>query len=121
MIVGIHHVQLTIPTGAEVEARVFYCSVLGLEEIPKPESLQGRGGFWLRVGGHEVHLGTEDGVDRQKSKGHIAYLVSDLETWERKLIEYGIQPIAGIPIPGFTRLVFRDPFGNRVEMLQKLG
>lgn len=50
MITGIHHVQLTIPTGAEEEAKAFYCGVLGLDEIEKPESLKGRGGFWLRVG-----------------------------------------------------------------------
>lgn len=50
MILGIHHAQITIPKGKEREARDFYCGVLGLKEIPKPESLQGRGGFWLRVG-----------------------------------------------------------------------
>ena len=41
------HAQITIPTGTEQEARQFYCDVLGLREIPKPEVLQTRGGFWL--------------------------------------------------------------------------
>ena len=43
----INHVQITVPKGAEAEARAFYCDLLGLREIAKPQSLEGRGGFWL--------------------------------------------------------------------------
>lgn len=39
MILGIHHVQITIPTGEEARARAFYCDLLGLEEMEKPASL----------------------------------------------------------------------------------
>lgn len=45
MILGLHHAQITIPKGAEEEGKKFYCNVLGLEEIEKPVSLQGRGGL----------------------------------------------------------------------------
>lgn len=45
MIVGLHHVQLTIPKGCEEQGKAFYCHVLGLKEIEKPTSLQGRGDF----------------------------------------------------------------------------
>ena len=41
MILSVHHAQITIPKGAEAEAREFYCEFLGLKEVPKPESLQG--------------------------------------------------------------------------------
>jgi catechol 2,3-dioxygenase-like lactoylglutathione lyase family enzyme len=71
MILGIHHVQLTIPRGEESRARAFYCGILGLAEIDKPQTLAGRGGFWLQVGDREVHVGTEDGVDRTATKAHI--------------------------------------------------
>lgn len=81
MIKAVHHVQVSIPIGAEDEARRFYCGVLGMTEIPKPESLAGRGGFWLELDGFQIHFGTEDGIDRTKSKAHVAYLVSDLEHW----------------------------------------
>jgi catechol 2,3-dioxygenase-like lactoylglutathione lyase family enzyme len=63
-ILGLHHAQITIPKGSEEEARQFYCQLLGLPEIEKPESLKGRGGFWLQVGDRQVHVGTEDGEDR---------------------------------------------------------
>ena len=120
MITGIHHVQLTSPTGAEQEAKAFYCDFLGLREIEKPDSLKGRGGFWLQVGDRSVHVGTEDGFERLKTKAHIAYAVKDLGHWKAALTENEIVYSEGIPIPGFDRFEFRDPCGNRVEMMQAL-
>ncbi len=73
MIKAAHHVQISIPVGAEDEARKFYCGLLGMTEIPKPDSLCGRGGFWLDLDGFQIHFGVEDGVERQKTKGHVAY------------------------------------------------
>ena len=116
----VHHVQITIPKGAEETARAFYCGVLELAEVPKPESLAGRGGFWLQLGDTQIHVGTEDGVDRSATKAHVAYLVEDLERWRKGLTELGIEILNGIPIPGYDRFEFRDPFGNRVEMLQNI-
>ena len=81
MIRGIHHVQLTVPHGAEEEARRFYRLVLGLPEIQKPAGLTGRGGLWLQVGDRQVHIGVEDGVNRSATKAHIAYEVSNLQEW----------------------------------------
>ena len=119
MIKAAHHAQISIPVGAEDEARRLYCGVLGLTEVPKPDALAGRGGFWLELDGFQVHFGTEDGIDRRKTKGHIAYLVEGLNTWRTKLIESGCEVIEGIPIPGYDRFEFRDPFGNRVEFLEE--
>jgi catechol 2,3-dioxygenase-like lactoylglutathione lyase family enzyme len=118
MIVGIHHVQLTIPPGSEEAARDFYCTMLGLPEIAKPASLQGRGGLWLQVGDRQVHIGVETNVDRQATKAHIAYQVRDLAAWRSKLTSANIEILSGIPIPGYDRFEFRDPFGNRVELIE---
>lgn len=118
MILQVHHAQITIPKGAETAAREFYCSFLGLKEVPKPESLKGRGGFWLQVGPLQVHLGTEDGFDRNQTKAHLAYLVDDLENWRKKLAARNIEALEGPEIPGYVRFEFRDPFGNRVEFIQ---
>ena len=63
-ILGLHHAQITIPRGTEAQGRKFYCDLLGLPEIEKPASLQGRGGFWLQVGSQQVHVGIEDGIER---------------------------------------------------------
>jgi len=117
-IVGFHHAQITISKGAEAQARAFYCDLLGLQEIEKPDSLKGRGGFWVQVGDQQLHIGTEDGIDRNATKAHLAYQVDDLEGWQQKLMAQGIQIGDSIPIPGFNRFEFRDPFGNRVEFIQ---
>lgn len=120
MILGIHHAQITIPRGAEDEARTFYCRLLRLKEIPKPDALDGRGGFWLEVGDRQVHVGTEDNVERNTTKAHVAYLVENIESWRRTLGENNVDITDGVPIPGYRRFEFRDPFGNRVEFVQAL-
>jgi catechol 2,3-dioxygenase-like lactoylglutathione lyase family enzyme len=116
---AVNHVQISIPKGAEDKARAFYCGVLGLDEIPKPDALADRGGFWLELGATQIHFGTEDDVDRTKTKAHVAYEVEDLEAWRTKLVEANCKVTVGIPIPGCERFEFRDPFGNRVEFLEK--
>lgn len=118
MLLQIHHAQITIPKNEENKAREFYCAFLGLKEIPKPESLHGRGGFWLELGDLQIHIGTEADFDRTKTKAHLAYLVNDLESWRVKLESNSVKILEGILIPGCARFEFRDPFGNRVEFLQ---
>lgn len=116
---GLHHAQITIPKGAEDEGRRFYCGVLGLAEIEKPEALAGRGGFWLEAGDRQVHVGTEDGIERNRTKSHLAYKVDDAAAWRRNLEENGVTILDSVPISGFVRFEFRDPFGNRVEIIQE--
>src|SRR5215471_211591 len=120
MIKSVHHTQITIPSGEESAARDFYCGVLELKEISKPAALASRGGFWLDVDSFQVHVGVEDFTDRKPSKAHVAYLVEDLENWRERLRDHKVEILDGIPIPGYSRFEFRDPFGNRVEFLQKL-
>lgn len=121
MITGLHHAQITIPRGAEEAGRAFYVGLLGLHEIPKPESLVARGGFWLAAGDGCVHVGVEDDVDRSKTKAHLAYRVSGIDVWRRRLGEAGMEIRDGVPVPGCERFEFRDPFGNRIEMVEPLG
>jgi catechol 2,3-dioxygenase-like lactoylglutathione lyase family enzyme len=117
-ILSVDHVQVTIPRGAEEAGRAFYCGVLGLAEVEKPASLRERGGFWVMAGQTPVHVGTEDGVDRSLTKGHVAYRVNDLSAWRERLQHHGVAVSEPAPIPGLLRLEFRDPFGNRVELVQ---
>lgn len=115
----INHVQISIPKGSEDEVRRFYCGILGLDEVPKPESLRGRGGLWLVVGDQSVHFGAEEMADRAASKRHVAFEVEDLEAARRELERAGVKILEGIPIPDYDRFEFRDPFGNRIELMQQ--
>ena len=117
-ILGIHHAQISIPRGREEAGRQFYVGLLGLPEIDKPEALKGRGGFWVTVGDREVHVGTEDNVDRTLTKAHLAYRVVNLPAWRERLTAAGVEILDSVPIPGYKRFEFRDPFGNRVEMIE---
>lgn len=116
----VQHAQITVPKGAENAAREFYCEFLGLEEVPKPDALAGRGGFWMQLGDFQIHVGTENDFDRTKTKAHLAYQVEDLAGWREKLASSGVKILPGIPIPGYDRFEFRDPFGNRVEFLEEI-
>lgn len=117
-IVGLHHIQITIPRGMEEQAREFYCQVLGLKELEKQHELSDRGGFWLALGDIQIHVGVEDGVRREETKAHLAYEVTYLSKWEDRLHKAGIRTLDTLTIAGYKRLEFRDPFGNRVELIQ---
>jgi catechol 2,3-dioxygenase-like lactoylglutathione lyase family enzyme len=77
-LVGIDHVQLAMPAGAEDEARLFYGTLLGLKEVEKPKLLASCGGCWFEAPGVIVHLGVQDGFVAAL-KAHPACLASNLE------------------------------------------
>jgi catechol 2,3-dioxygenase-like lactoylglutathione lyase family enzyme len=118
MYVGLDHVQLTIPPEAEDRAREFYCGVLGMPELEKPEALRSRGGIWVRIGEHELHLGIED--TQPESRRHPGIVVTSLQGLRERLGAAGIDTEVDRPPerPGFNRIHFRDPFGNRLEFME---
>ena len=118
VILGIDHAQITIPKGTEEEARKFYCNFLGLKEIEKPENRRKNGGFWIQVGETQLHIGVEEGFDRTKTKAHIAYRVNDLAYWRQKFQDNSIEIFESLAFPSAVAFEFRDPFGNRVELIQ---
>jgi catechol 2,3-dioxygenase-like lactoylglutathione lyase family enzyme len=111
------HLQICIPAGTEEEARKFYTDILGFKEIMKPKELIPNGGLWYQVTNIELHLGTENG--HSKSKRHPAFEVADILMARQYLEGMGIAIKNEIPIPGQLRFSFKDPFGNRIEFLQK--
>lgn len=118
-ILGLHHAHISVPRAAEAEALDFYTRILGLTQIPKPESLLANGGFWCQLGDRQLHVGLEDGVDRDATKAHIGYAVDDLAAWRAHLEAAGLEIKQPTVIPNFERFECRDPFGNRIEILQE--
>jgi catechol 2,3-dioxygenase-like lactoylglutathione lyase family enzyme len=116
----LHHVDIIIPVGSDSEAREFYCVLLGLVEIEKPEALKKNGGMWLNLGNAQIHLSYEKkaGVDPRKTKAHIAFAVSDLIKVEKTLLAHGFPVNHQGPLPGMIRFETVDPFGHRLELLQ---
>jgi catechol 2,3-dioxygenase-like lactoylglutathione lyase family enzyme len=119
VIVALDHVQITVPSSAVDRARAFYCGVLGLREIEKPDELKERGGFWLDAGDRQVHVGVEEGAHRHATKAHVAYAVVSFDEWRSKLSAAGFDVTDANPIEGRRRFELRDPFGNRVELIEQ--
>ncbi|HEY7400477.1 MAG TPA: VOC family protein [Actinomycetota bacterium] len=116
-LLGLHHVQLAMPPDEEETAVAFYEGVLGLEQVPKPPELSPRGGVWFRSGDLEVHLGVEDGF-RPAVKAHPAFLVDDLERIRARVEMSGYKAIDTVQLDGYQRVYVRDPFGNRLELIE---
>lgn len=117
-IIGLDHVQLAMPAGQESIARSFYCGVLGLVEESKPANLAARGGAWFRGGALRLHLGVDPDF-RAATKAHPALLVKGLAQLGDRCRAAGYPPTEDEPLEGFDRFYVFDPFGNRLELLEK--
>ena len=115
-----HHVNVTVPRSLEAEAKHFYGVVMGLQEVPKPETSRGRGGAWYQLGAMQLHLSIDEspGADCT-SKRHVCYTVSNLANAEDRFRRAGVEIFPDdMPTPGWSRFYVRDPGGNRLEIAQ---
>jgi catechol 2,3-dioxygenase-like lactoylglutathione lyase family enzyme len=117
-IVAIEHVQLAMPPGMEQAARDFYQGLLGIPEIQKPAHLAVRGGAWFEQGALKIHLGVERDF-RPARKAHPALLVQDLEGLIAHLRAHHIDVDDDEPLEGYLRVYVADPFGNRIELMER--
>ncbi len=117
-ILGIDHVQVAAPRGCEAEARAFYGGLLGLEELPKPETL--RGARRLLVPGR--HRASCTSASRSRSPRRARRIQASSSTtwppWPIRLRAEGIEVTPDETIPDVERAYVADPFGNRLELRQ---
>lgn len=118
-IYAIDHVQLAMPAGQEEQARAFYTGILGLAEVAKPLQLAGRGGAWFASGAVQLHLGVEADF-RPARKAHPALLVDDLAALLEVCRQHGVNIQTDVPLAGYQRAHIFDPFGNRIEIMQRI-
>jgi catechol 2,3-dioxygenase-like lactoylglutathione lyase family enzyme len=117
-ITGIDHVQLAMPAGQEEVAREFYARTLGIPEVPKPPELAKRGGAWFEDGDVKIHLGVEADF-RPARKAHPALIVHDLAALVATLRSKGHEIVPADGVPGCFRVHVTDPFGNRIELMER--
>ena len=118
-ITGLAHVQVTITAGGEDTARAFYGRLLGLVEVTKPASLSDRGGCWFAAGQQEIHCGVDETVP--VGRHHPALLTDDLASLRGELEGAGVRTTDDRPLPGYSRFYANDPFGNRIEFMQRVA
>jgi catechol 2,3-dioxygenase-like lactoylglutathione lyase family enzyme len=117
-VTGIDHVQLAIPEGGEDRARGFFCGMLGMVEVPKPTNLS-PSGCWFEGGSMALHIGVDPDF-YPALKAHPALLVDDLLALRERLEAGGFQTKDDKPVTGYERFFTADPFGNRIELMQKV-
>ncbi|MGA0343468.1 MAG: VOC family protein [Arenicellales bacterium] len=106
------------------ESLDFYCAKLGLEEVRRYDSEQGRftNVFLAAPGNHEAQVELTYNWDPEeysggRNFGHLAYQVEDIYALCQKLMDGGVT-INRPPRDG--RMAFiRSPDGISVELLQK--
>jgi len=112
------HIQIAIPKGGETQCRAFWGDLVGLHEIPKPETLQARGGLWFALAGSELHLGVEENFTPAQ-KAHPGFRTTDITALAARFETAGHDRAWDTAIEGRKRFFANDPFGNRLEFLQE--
>lgn len=122
MILAFDHVQVSIPPGKLNEALAFYIDVLGFMRVPKPADMR-QSGAWLTSGGVNLHLGED--LDpatpfAASPQAHPAMRVDNFQALMRTSEQNGLKVRVDAGPSGFLRGSVWDPFGNRIELMQKL-
>ncbi|WP_295125579.1 VOC family protein [uncultured Chitinophaga sp.] len=112
----IDHVAITIPAGKKEDAKAFYGGILELVEIPGTHP---REAVWYELADIQLHI-VEEAMTGPVSGRHPAFEVDNLDKAKDFLVSHGIQVSYSSVIEGRERLFFRDPFGNRIELIEYL-
>ncbi|WP_312336202.1 VOC family protein [Sphingobacterium sp.] len=110
----VDHILITIPPGSKEAARAFYGQVLQLKEI---KGNHPNGAIWYEIGNIQLHIREEEG-HKADSDRHPAFEVNDLPAAKKFLKKDDISISYSSEIEGRERCFFRDPFGNRFELIE---
>jgi catechol 2,3-dioxygenase-like lactoylglutathione lyase family enzyme len=117
-VLGLDHVQVAIPIGGETQAREFYSGILGFTEIEKPAAMAERKSIWFIAGPANLHLGIEPDFHPAK-RAHPAFVVDTLDEIIAACDRAGLSTRPDTSCNGFRRIHVSDPFGNRLELMQR--
>ena len=97
-------------------AKAFYGGVLGMTEVPRPETFNFPGA-WYRNGPTDLHLISRPQIDGE-SRRHVAFYVSDLQAAAQVLQAHGYPVLwETMKIAGLDRFFTHDPDHNRIEIM----
>jgi catechol 2,3-dioxygenase-like lactoylglutathione lyase family enzyme len=120
MITGLDHLQISFPQGRLDEALAFYVGQLGFTRVPKPAAFQASGGAWLVQGGFNLHLGEEDNFATD-GRAHPAFRIDNLMPLIDQLEHAKFRVRRDEGPTGYLRASVWDPFGNRIEFMQRVS
>jgi predicted enzyme related to lactoylglutathione lyase len=117
-ILSVDHVQIAIPVASETRARGFYSGILGFTEIEKPAQMAERKSIWFVAGAVNLHLGVEPDFTPAK-RAHPAFVVEGLDAILVACERAGIATKPDTSFNNFRRVHVFDPFGNRLELMER--
>jgi catechol 2,3-dioxygenase-like lactoylglutathione lyase family enzyme len=117
-ILNLDHVQVAIPAGGQARACQFYAGILGFTEVAKPAAMAGRNSIWFISGPVNLHLGIEPDFHPAK-RAHPAFVVDGLSEILSACERAGLATKPDTSFNGFRRVHVFDPFGNRLELMER--
>ena len=114
---GLDHIQLTAPLGSEKEVRHFFTTILGCQEVEKPESLSHFDSLWFDMGKQLLHIGLDERFFAEK-RGHPAFEVTHIDALMKRLDEHDLSYEEDFNMPGARRFYTYAFFGHRMEFLE---
>jgi catechol 2,3-dioxygenase-like lactoylglutathione lyase family enzyme len=126
-ITGINHVSVTV---TDIERSVpWYCELLGLTKLMEETHPDGTGHAivigkpdWSMCVGLHVHPTNEGERFSETRTGldHVGFMVSsraELDAWQERLTEFGVDHSPINDRPGYAILAFRDPDNIQLEFM----
>lgn len=115
----LNHITVAVPAGEHDKVREFYGEVLGLEEIPRPATLnRAYDLIWFKFLDIVLHLDFTPPWVRPAENRHIAFEVVDLPAIRRYLESKRVSIREAVVMPDRDRFYLLDPFGNYFELLE---
>ncbi len=115
----LNHITVAVPAGEHDKVREFYGEILGLEEIPRPASLNKVYDLmWFKFLDILLHLDFTPPWVKPAENRHIAVEVVDLPAVRRYLESKRVTIREAVVMPDRDRFYLLDPFGNYFELLE---
>lgn len=113
----LHHGSIVVADLSRAVA--FYRDVLGLEQIPIPDTFVAAEltVAWFKLGPQQLHLLQSDEANPPTSN-HLALQISDSAEARTELRAKGLDIEETITIPGADRFFIRDLDGNLLELIE---
>jgi catechol 2,3-dioxygenase-like lactoylglutathione lyase family enzyme len=115
-ITGVHHIMITV--GNIYDAKSFYSSVLGFEQMEIPDYVTGPR-LWYKLGSIELHV--NEHPKYKAGNSHFAITVEEdkYNEYISKIEATGYKKRSTCEkyVDGYYRLYIHDPFDNCIEII----
>lgn len=123
MVLGIDHIALRATPGEQANARWFYGSLLGMSEVAVPRTIMSdvQPLCFRTAAGQDIFIPFDRVSHSSDMAVQVGLRVRCLKTVRESLEANGFEVFDGGDLKDeWTRCFCRDPFGNRIEFLERV-